>query len=98
MGFQELVDSLKSPGEDGPSPSIYDDLTAEYNTAVEGGRAKLDEMGVALEKANGEVARLKALNFDLLTATPAPPPDETPEEEPTPDTQSGIDALFGDKE
>ena len=47
---------------------------------------------------NGEVARLKALNFDLLTATPAPPPDETPEEEPTPDTQSGIDALFGDKE
>ena len=98
MGFQELIDSLKSPGEDGPSPSIYDDLTAEYNTAVEGGRAKLDEMSVALEKANGEVARLKALNFDLLTSTPAPPPDETPEEEPTHDTQSGIDALFGDKE
>ena len=44
MGFQELIDSLKSPGEDGPSPSIYDDLTNEYNTAVEGGRAKLDEM------------------------------------------------------
>ena len=98
MGFQELIDSLKSPGEDGPSPSIYDDLTNEYNTAVEGGRAKLDEMSVALEKSNGEVARLKALNFDLLTATPVPPPDETPEEEPTPDTRSGIDALFGDKE
>ena len=49
-------------------------------------------------QSNGEVARLKALNFDLPTATPAPPPDETPEEEPTPDTQSGIDALFADKE
>ena len=98
MRFNELVETLRSPGEEGPDPSIYDDLVAEYAATVEareGAEAKIAELSSQYEAANAEVARLKAANWDLASSI-TPPADETPEQTPTPDTQSGIDALFGE--
>lgn len=68
MDFNELVALLREPGEDGLPESIYDDLTSSYNLAVEGGASRLAESEAAAAELVAEVARLKALNFDLLMA------------------------------
>ena len=100
MTFDEILALLREPGEDGVSPTIYDDLSASYNSAVEGGAAALTEQSSANDVANAElvaeIARLKALNFDLLMAAG----QETPaveETKPESDDEPSIDSLF-DKE
>jgi hypothetical protein len=102
MTFEEILALLRDPGEDGLPDGIYDDLSSSYTGAVEGGAAALSEQGAANESAvaelTAEIARLKALNFDLLMAASgdevAPPEDETP---PEPEGEAAIDSLF-DKE
>ena len=100
MTFEEILALMREPGEDGVPDTIYDDLTASYNTVVEGGVAALTAQGDAHESANAElvaeIARLKALNFDLLMAAGTA---ETPETPDTPETndEPSIDSLF-DKE
>jgi hypothetical protein len=102
MTFEEILALLREPGEDGLPDGIYDDLSSSYTGAVEGGAAALSEQGaandVAVAELSAEIARLKALNFDLLMAASG---DEgaTPEEETKsePEGETSIDSLF-DKE
>lgn len=98
MTFEELVALLRNPGDDGLPETIYDDLSTSYNTAVEGGTAALTEMGATNDAATAElvaeIARLKALNFDLLMAAGTEP---TEEPKPESDDEPSIDSLF-DKE
>jgi hypothetical protein len=89
---------LREPGDDGPPESIYDDLASSYTLAVDGGAARISEIeGVVAEK-DAEIARLKALNFDLLMAAGSEPATEDTDddnENPTePIGEAGIDSLF----
>ena len=68
MDFNELVALLREPGEDGLPESIYDDLMSSYNLAVDGGAASVAERDATIAELTADVARLKALNFDLLMA------------------------------
>ena len=91
---------LRDPGEQGLPETIYDDLSSSYNVAVEGGVAALNTSDAAHSAAAaelvGEIARLKALNFDLLmaagTETSEPKVESTNESD-----EPSIDSLF-DKE
>ena len=99
MTFEEMIALMREPGEDPLPETIYDDLTTSYNGVVEGGAAALTEQGALNESATAElvaeIARLKALNFDLLMAAgseTAETPDETKTE--SNDGETSIDSLF----
>ena len=91
---------LRDPGEDGLPETIYDDLSLSYSTAVEGGTAALNTADAAHVAAAtelvGEIARLKALNFDLLMAA-GTETSEKPAETANESDEPSIDSLF-DKE
>lgn len=98
MTFDELVEALRNPGEDGVPDTIYDDLSSAYTGVVEGGAAALTAQTDANQSATaelvGEIARLKALNFDLLMSA-GTETETKPEPEST--DEPSIDSLF-DKE
>jgi hypothetical protein len=101
MDFNELLAQLREPGEDGLPETIYDDLASSYSLAVDGGAARVSEVEALVAERDAEIARLKALNFDLLMAAGSDTVtedtndnDDTPTE---PIGEAGIDALF-DKE
>ena len=98
MTFEEILALMREPGEDGLSPTIYDDLTASYNSAVDGGAAALSEQGAAHATATAElvaeIARLKALNFDLLMAAGSETSSTEQETSPESEDEPSIDSLF----
>lgn len=101
MTFDEILALMREPGEDGLSPTIYDDLTSSYNSVVESGATALSEQGAAHATATAElvaeIARLKALNFDLLMAAGSETSSTVEETKPESDDEPSIDSLF-DKE
>lgn len=95
MGFSELVAQLRDPGEGGLPETIYDDLVGEYEMVTSGGAERAAALQAEITALQEQIASLKAMNFDLLTASgwsASSEPDEKPD--PEPDTQTGIDALF----
>lgn len=66
--FEDHLNTLRNPGEDGPGETIYDDLNAAYNDRVSAGDAKVAELTTANETSAAEIARLKAHNYDLLSS------------------------------
>lgn len=105
MDFMELMQGLINPGEDGPSPTIHDDLTAAYQeqaTLASGGAEKIAQLNAEIEALTAELSAVKAHNYDLLQSgavEPGAEPGEEPEviepeaesDEPTGPT---IDSLF----
>ena len=68
--FEELMEELRNPGENGPGETIYDDLNAAYNDRISAADAKVTELSTNYEKAQQELTRTKAHNYELLTAVP----------------------------
>ena len=66
MDFAELIAQLRNPGDDGLPDTIYDDLSASYQLAVDGGAAGISDRDATIAALQAEIASLKALNFDLL--------------------------------
>jgi len=66
--FEELLATLRNPGETAPPETIYDDLGAAYNDRVSASDAKITELSGALETTNSELLKVRAHNYDLLTA------------------------------
>ena len=64
--FDELLNKLRNPGEDGPGETIYDDLNAAYNDRVGAGDAKVTELSNAKAELEAEKLRLMARNYELL--------------------------------
>jgi hypothetical protein len=95
MEFDELIALLRNPGDDGPPESIYDDLSSSYALAVDGGAASVAAVQSQLDDAVSEIARLKAMNFDLLTAVAVDDSADGGEPDPTePPGDVSIDSLF----
>jgi hypothetical protein len=66
MDFAELMAQLMNPGEEGLSPTIYDDLSAAYTNDTSTRDAKIEVQGNDLAAAQAEILALKAMNYDLL--------------------------------
>lgn len=66
--FNELLDKLRNPGDDGPEPTIYDDLAAAYNDRISSADSKITELSAAVETKDSELLKVRAHNYDLLTA------------------------------
>lgn len=96
MDFDELLALLREPGDSELPGTIYDDLSNAHTSALDGGAAKVAEIESALADSNAEIARLKALNFDLLMAASASDePDGEPDDAPDDsDSAPSIDTLF----
>lgn len=96
MDFQELLNSLINPGEDGPSPTIYDDLSASYTDATSTRDAKIGETEGALAAALEELNRVKAMNYDLMIAAATPSGEGEPEGESENDNSDDSGDDVGD--
>jgi hypothetical protein len=98
MTFDDLMALLRDPGEDGLPETIYDDLSSSYNSVVESGAAALSEQSATNDAATAElvaeIARLKALNFDLLMAAGTEHTETSEETKSESDDEPSIDSLF----
>jgi hypothetical protein len=98
MDFATLIEMLRNPPEGGVPDTIYDDLSSSYNDVLSGASAKATEADTLVQSLNAEISRLKAMNFDLLTAVPSTDPDGDEGDdnnENDDDAESGgIDDLF----
>jgi hypothetical protein len=96
--FEDAIERLRNPGEQGIPETIYDDLSGIYVSDLSIRDAKVNEQGEALKAANEEIARLKSKNYDLLMATSASNAgSETVEGgngSDNDESPSGIDDLF----
>jgi hypothetical protein len=70
VDFESLLASLINPGEDGPSPTIYDDLSASYTDATSTRDAKITTVTGELEALQLELLAAKAANWDLMQLIP----------------------------
>lgn len=104
-----MMDQLAATREilaasEGVDLTPFDDLTNTYGTVEEGFQLKLAEKDRVIEELSAEIAKLKAANYDLMIATPAP--EEAPidgdgdgdvDEDGDGDEDSGgVDSLFDD--
>lgn len=89
--FQELLNSLINPGEDGPSPTIYDDLSAAYTADTSTRDAKIQVSEETVAQLQAELLAAKAANWDLLQQIPTNDPG-------TGDTDNGDDGGDGDSD
>lgn len=94
--FDELIALLREPGDTELPDTIYDDLSNAHTSALDGGVAKVAQVESALADATAEIARLKALNFDLLMAASAStePDDVVDDSDDVSDSVPSIDNLF----
>lgn len=98
--FDELMEQFRNPGETGIPETFADDLTKAYtddlsvrDAAVKARDQKIADAQKAIDDANAEVLRIKAVNYDLISAAPKTGEPET-KDDPEPKTGSGIDSLF----
>lgn len=88
MDFSELLALLQNPGEDGLSPTIYDDLSAAYTNDMSTRDAKIEVQGTDLAAAQAEILALKAMNYDLLMAAGIDNSGESGDDETETETDS----------
>ena len=96
MDFNELLNLAKSGGEGVPE-TIYDDLAGAYQVTLDGSQAALAARQEALDAAQAEITRLKAMNFELMMKSPASDVDDDDgkgDNESKTKTPLGIDGLF----
>ena len=67
--FEELLEAARNAEE--PNPTIYDDLGAAYNDFSGGASARIAELEAAKSAADAELQRVRAHNYELLTAVPS---------------------------
>lgn len=91
MDIRGLLEQLRSPGDDGPPETIYDDIAEAYDGAVEIRDAKINEQEAAIQESQGLISQLKSANYDLLMATSG---ETDPDPEPDADTDPGVEDLF----
>lgn len=103
--FHDLTDSL-GYGEDGVSlqypETFIDDARSAYDEDMSIPSARISVLEADLAAAQAESIRLKAHNYELLTAVPAEPGEPDPDDDGDDaddndnDSDEGVDSLFGD--
>lgn len=66
--FEETLNGITSGLGEDSDLTPYDDLRAAYTERVGAGDAKVAELEGSLADKDAEIGRLKAHNYDLLTA------------------------------
>lgn len=100
MDFAELLAQLQNPGEDGLSPTIYDDLSATYTNDMSTRDARIQVTDEQLAAVQAELLAVKAVNYDLLMAAGIDNGNESEESENEPeneDDEIGDDDDFFEK-
>lgn len=103
--FHELTDSL-GYGEDGVTlqypETFIDDLRSAYDEDMSIPESRILVLEADLAAANAEIVRLKAHNYELITAVPSEEPNaddaDSGADDDSNDNQSddeGVDSLFG---
>lgn len=93
MAFNDNLERLRNPGEDGLPETIYDDLLADYTHDTSTRDAKIAELSESHAASLAEVERLKAANYDLHNLIP-PADGETESSGDTVEEVQGIESLF----
>jgi len=96
MDFAELLAQLQNPGDEGLSPTIYDDLSAAYTNDTSTRDAKIEVQGADLAAAQAEILALKAMNYDLLMAAGIDNSPESGENESESESEDESDDEIGD--
>lgn len=92
--FAELLNELRNPSEDGPSETIYDDISNTFNHAVETRDAKISESEERIKESESEISKLKSANYDLMMSSSVGNGGDTETVEDETDSSEGIDDLF----
>lgn len=94
-----LLESIKNPSEDGVPETVYDDITAGFNSTIAGhgdsmaeANAKISSLETALAAKENELNDYKLRTFDRLMNSPVSD-DGEPDDEPTEIT---IDDIYED--
>ena len=101
MTFEEMLEQLRNPGEQGVPADFADQLAAVHNDALSIRDAAVTERETRIQEAitaqaarEAEITRLKAVNYDLLIAAPKPGDPAGGNEELDDAEPHGIDSLF----
>lgn len=104
MGFHELIQQGREPGENGLPSDYFDSLSAEFDQfsqtqeqrlreLTEGFSAKESDYQSQLQARDAELHRLKTQNYDLLMSS-AGDSEGSGQQEPEDDGPKGVASLF----
>lgn len=100
MDFEDMINALMNPGEEGVPETIYDDIRGAYSGVSEradSADAKIAELAEANESLLSEVASLKAKNYDLLMSVSSDNGEtdvESADDADTADDDGGVEDLI----
>lgn len=102
MDFETLLAQLVNPGDEGPSPSIYDDLSASYTDATSTRDAKIGDQESLISQLTEELTRTKLMNYELMLSQVAEPGEsgenENNESESDSEDVGDDDDFFADED
>ena len=104
MGFDDLINLMMNPGDEGVPDTIYDDLRTshgdEVTQATDLASAKVAELMATIEELNGEINRLKVSNWELFEQIPkagdAEPDDNDNNNDDEEDDDPDLDDLLSE--
>lgn len=98
--FDELVEAMANPPEEGMPDSIYDDLRLAHGDEMAIIVQERDGAQTKVQELEGTVSQLRTQLYDATMNAGSKPKEEEPETDPEDDDDDsgeGIDSLFGDK-
>lgn len=99
--IESLLSQLQTPGDDGVPETIYDDLRATHQSAIDevqtSAQAKIESLSQELSSRDEQILKLKSDNWDLFEQIPksgdsVPEDGSVTEEEP-----QTLDTLIQDE-
>jgi hypothetical protein len=93
--FHDLVREYNSADDENRNPTIFDDLTSEYESVLEGFSANTAAKDQAIAEREAEIQRLKSRNYELLEQVSSQDePFNKTESNSEEDNGPSIDKLF----
>ena len=102
--FEEIMAKFRTPGDEGVPATFADDIAAAHANEISIREAAIkdrEDKVAAAEKLVADAAqenlRLKAVNYDLISAAPKPGEPENNDDSQDSEESGGIDSLFEGK-